>query len=78
MAILRSRVSKRDHLGPVLVSSSDPFLCYEGFHVPHSSGLQEASISGSQPKASSMYGLALYEISYEVVSLFIKVSNTLV
>ena len=54
-------------------SSSDPFLCYEGFHVPHSSGLQEASISGSQPKASSMYGLALYELSYEVVSLFIKV-----
>ena len=31
-------------------SSSGPFLCYEGFHLPHSSGLQEASIS----RASSM------------------------
>ena len=31
-------------------SFSGPFLCYEGFHLLHSSGLQEASIS----RASSM------------------------
>ena len=35
-------------------SSSGPYLCYEELYLPHSSGLQKASISGSQARSSSM------------------------